>query len=38
MTVARRIDTNPLANPETGADSDGSLRRYRLWLSATLAF
>ena len=37
-TVAHRYGRNPLANPDTGADSDGSLRRYRLWLSATLNF
>jgi len=38
MTLARRLGTNPLANPSTGADSDGSQRRNRLWLSATLNF
>lgn len=38
LTLARRLGTNPLANASTGADSDGSLRRNRLWLNATLSF
>lgn len=38
LTLARRVGTNPLANTTTAADSDGSLRRNRLWLSATLNF
>ncbi|MCF8167997.1 MAG: ShlB/FhaC/HecB family hemolysin secretion/activation protein [Rhodoferax sp.] len=34
-TVARRIGDNP--NPtSTGTDQDGSLRRYRLWLQASV--
>ena len=31
--LARRLGTNPLADPATGHDSDGSLHTLRLWLS-----
>ncbi len=36
-TVARRIGSNPLANP-AGLDQDGTLTRSRLWLQASLPF
>ncbi len=36
-TWARRIGSNPLATA-TGADSDGSLRKDRFWLDASIAF
>ncbi|MFY7866283.1 ShlB/FhaC/HecB family hemolysin secretion/activation protein [Roseateles sp.] len=36
-TLARRIGSNPLANP-AGLDQDGSLKRNRLWLQASLPF
>jgi hemolysin activation/secretion protein len=35
--LARRIGSNPLATP-AGTDTDGSLRKNRLWLSAGIAF
>jgi hemolysin activation/secretion protein len=31
--LAHRLGTNPLADPATGHDSDGSLHALRLWLS-----
>jgi hemolysin activation/secretion protein len=33
FTIARRDRANPLPNPLTGTDRDGSLERTRLWLS-----
>ena len=36
--LARRIGTNPLADPASGDDSDGSLRRFRLWFSLAAGF
>jgi hemolysin activation/secretion protein len=36
-TLARRIGSNPLANP-AGLDQDGTLKRHRLWLQASLPF
>lgn len=38
MTWSRRIGQNPLANPQTGLDSDGSLVRNRFWLNLTALF
>jgi hemolysin activation/secretion protein len=35
--LARRIGSNPLATP-AGTDTDGSLRKNRLWVSAGIAF
>jgi hemolysin activation/secretion protein len=37
-TIARRLGSNPLANPVTGADTDGSHETLRLWLVASKAF
>ncbi len=37
LTWARRMGNNPRPNP-SGSDSDGTLRRDRLWLSASLPF
>ncbi len=37
-TWSRRIGSNPAAQPSTGADSDGTLKLNRLWLSAMLNF
>jgi hemolysin activation/secretion protein len=37
-TWSRRIGHNPAAQPSTGADSDGTLKLNRLWLSAMLNF
>lgn len=37
-TLARRTGTNPNANTTTGMDSDGTLKKNRLWLSATFGF
>ena len=37
-TWSRRLGSNPGANPNTGADSDGTRTLNRLWLSATLNF
>lgn len=37
-TWSRRQGTNPAANQATGADSDGTLKYDRLWLSATFNF
>jgi hemolysin activation/secretion protein len=36
--VAQRIGGNPLASPTTGNDSDGSLRRTRVWLALVASF
>ena len=36
--VARRIGVNPLANPNTGHDSDGSLVLIRPWLAVSAQF
>jgi hemolysin activation/secretion protein len=36
--LARRIGSNPLGSAATGKDSDGSLKRMRLWLSVTANF
>jgi hypothetical protein len=38
LSVARRISTNPLANAQTNADSDGTLRLNRVWFNANWAF
>jgi hypothetical protein len=38
LSVARRILDNPIANPKTLADSDGTLRLNRVWLNANVAF
>jgi len=38
LTLAKRILSNPLANVNTGADSDGTLRINRVWLSATMPY
>lgn len=37
-TWSRRQGVNPAANPTTGADSDGTLKVHRLWISASLNF
>jgi hypothetical protein len=37
-TWSRRLGHNPAANPNTGADSDGTRTLNRLWLSASLNF
>jgi hemolysin activation/secretion protein len=37
-TLARRLGTNPNANTSTGMDSDGTLNKNRIWLSASLGF
>lgn len=37
VTLARRIGSNPLAGAQ-GRDQDGSLRRNRFWLQASLPF
>lgn len=37
LTVATRIGSNPLANP-AGLDQDGTLKRPRVWLQASLPF
>jgi hemolysin activation/secretion protein len=37
-TWSRRQGSNPAANPNTGADSDGTRTLNRLWLSAALNF
>jgi hemolysin activation/secretion protein len=37
-TVARRVGTNPNANSNTGMDSDGTLKKNRLWVSASFGF
>lgn len=37
-TLSRRRGANPAANPNTGADSDGTLTMNRLWFSATLNY
>jgi hemolysin activation/secretion protein len=37
-TWSRRLGHNPAANPNTGADSDGTRTLNRLWLSAALNF
>jgi len=36
--LAHRIGSNPLASMTTGKDSDGSLKRMRLWVSVTAYF
>ena len=36
--LARRIGTNPLADPTSGNDTDGSLHRLRLWFSMAAGF
>jgi len=38
LTLARRIGTNPNANPRTGKDQDGTLDLNRVWLQANLPF
>ncbi len=38
VAVAHRLGSNPLADATTGKDSDGSLRRTRLWLSVRATF
>jgi len=38
MSAAQRLNANPGANPLTGADSDGTLARTRLWASANWFF
>jgi hemolysin activation/secretion protein len=38
LTWSRRDGGNPAANASTGADSDGTFRLNRAWLSATLNF
>jgi hypothetical protein len=38
LTWAHRNGSNPKASPSTGADSDGTLRQNRFWLSANLPF
>lgn len=37
-TWSRRLGHNPAANPNTGADTDGTRTLNRLWLSAALNF
>lgn len=37
-TAAQRIGDNPAANPETGADGDGTKRDTQVWLSLTASF
>jgi hypothetical protein len=37
LTWARRVGNNPKPTP-SGSDSDGTLRRDRFWLSASLPF
>lgn len=38
LAVSHRLSNNPGANPQTGADSDGTLQRTRAWLSASWYF
>ncbi len=38
LTVARRLGSNPGANPNTGADADGTRPQTRAWLSASMYF
>jgi hemolysin activation/secretion protein len=38
LSVARRLLSNPLANAQTGADSDGSHKLNRVWFTASLAY
>jgi hemolysin activation/secretion protein len=38
MSASQRLTANPGANPLTGADSDGTLARTRLWVSANWFF
>jgi hemolysin activation/secretion protein len=38
MSASQRLTANPGANPLTGADSDGTLARTRLWVSANRFF
>ena len=37
-TVARRLGTNPAPNAITGMDGDGTLKRNRIWLNASVTF
>lgn len=36
--LARRHGDNPLANPQSGTDQDGSLKKYRVWLTGVFSF
>lgn len=36
--LSRRNGDNPLANPQNGSDQDGSLKKYRIWLTGVLSF
>jgi hemolysin activation/secretion protein len=38
LSIAHRIGSNPLADPVTGDDSDGSLDEYPIWLSMSKQF
>jgi len=38
LTVARRFGSNPLRDPETGNDSDGSSRLWRVWAQVGMSF
>ncbi len=38
LTLARRLDDNPAANPQTGADGDGTRHMTRAWLSTVVYF
>jgi hemolysin activation/secretion protein len=38
LTAARRVGTNPAAKSDTGTDSDGTLRKVRVWMSAVVYF
>jgi len=38
LTWAQKMGSNPLANPVTGNDADGTNDDSRLWLSASLYF
>ncbi len=36
--LARRVGSNPLANPTTGKDSDGSMHTFRAWIGLAAYF
>jgi len=36
--LAHRNGSNPLANQQNGTDQDGSLKKYRLWLTGIFSF
>jgi len=38
ISIARRVGSNPLKNPETGNDSDGTLKMLPVWVSVNKIF